>query len=65
MKMGSTFKGKNLLLWEQILFYKNWPLKRKDEKMSLEELLSPGDVSVHHITTVLWKPLLLALKYKH
>ena len=63
--MGFTFKGKNLLLLEQIFFFKSWPLKRKDEKMSLEELLSPGDVSIHHIITVLWKLSLWALKYKH
>ena len=38
-KIGSTLKGKNLLLKEQILFFKSWPLLRWEAKMKIEELL--------------------------
>ena len=38
-KIGSTLKGKNLLLEEQILFYKSWPLMKWEAKMKIKELL--------------------------
>ena len=36
---GSTLKGKNLLLEEQILFYKSIPIWRREAKMKMAELL--------------------------
>ena len=37
--IGSTLKGKNLLLWEQILFFKSWPLMRWEAEKNIKELL--------------------------
>ena len=36
---GSTLKGKNLLLGEQILFFNSCPPMRWEAKMKMEELL--------------------------
>ena len=38
-KIGSTLKGKNLLLGEQILFFKSWPLMRREAKVKIKEML--------------------------
>ena len=38
-KMGSTMKGKNLLLWEQILSFKSLSLLRRELKTKMVELL--------------------------
>ena len=37
---GSSLKGKNLLLVEQIRSFKSWPQKLKEAKMKMVELLS-------------------------
>ena len=38
-KLGSTCKGKNLLLGKQILLFKSGPLMRMERKMKIKELL--------------------------
>ena len=38
--MESTLKGKNLLLEEQILSFKSWPLLRREVNLKKGELLS-------------------------
>ena len=39
--MGLALKGKSLLLGEQILSSKSWPLLRRDAEMKIEELCKP------------------------
>ena len=42
-KIGSTLTGKNLLIGEQILFFKSWSLMRCEAKMKIKELLPLKD----------------------
>ena len=44
---GSTPTGKNLLLEEQILFFKSRLLMRWDANMKMERVASPAGVPIH------------------
>ena len=54
-KCGSTLKGKNLLLWEQILSYKSWSIHKREANMKIVELLPLKVYSL--ILIIVWSTL--------
>ena len=43
-EMGSTLKGKNLLLWEQIIFFRSWRPLWRSTKLAENSRVSPLNV---------------------